>query len=295
MKRGRTASFGATWQGCSSIKYTQSRCPGSMRQQHGVSCMIRQNDPGLYYFAYGANMSREVLKRRHVQPRLSVPAELAPLSRTCDTLEGDIKGRDTSAQEGGPVVACAHRSGYMTLLLDSTSYISTLQDKEPGNPFYFQPVCGVLHELESEDDFLRIEAREVGYYWRWVTVTVPKGPGIECHGLLHELEREVCQADGMGDEKDTMCVVKARAFVSSQWLLLKTPVPPTHRYKSILVDGARYHHVNPAYMQWLEQLQSVDTRQLSQKEYSDCPAEYGARGVVCLILMVLWCFTSMAL
>lgn len=83
--------------------------------------------------------------------------------------------------------------------------------------------------------------------------------------------------------------VSAKAFFSSFWTTLHNPMPPSHRYKSILVEGAVEHGLDEEYIEWLKQVPSVETKCLADPPYSKTNAETLART---LVLLVLVCFTK---
>ena len=95
----------------------------------GYSCCSQNT---CLYFAYGANMCRETLSKRGVQP-------VGP-PRRARTLESD-----------GWQIAFAHRAGYATLM-----------KRDDDSMLQFPNPHGVLYTL-NVDDLRKIESREVGY------------------------------------------------------------------------------------------------------------------------------------
>ncbi|WPT16959.1 hypothetical protein PSENEW3_00004965 [Picochlorum sp. SENEW3] len=123
--------------------------------------------------------------------------------------------------------------------------------KECHSTLRFSRPYGVVYELSIED-FEKIAEREIGY-----------------------------------EARDIQAPVLTKAFFSSFWTTLPDPMPPTHRYMSILVEGALEHGLNEEYIEWLKQVPSVETKCLADPRYSRTNAETLARTFV---LLVLVCF-----
>lgn len=137
----------------------------------------------------------------------------------------------------GTWLSFSHRGGYASLHLQrqlrrlpwpaaDCSAASTAPPLRAG-PAWQQP-HGVLHTLRP-GDLQRLAGREVGYRAVQLAVFTYRG--------------EAC---------------RAAAFVSSPLLQLYRPVPPTRRYRSLLVEGSRQHGLDGSYTAWLEGLEVAD-------------------------------------
>ena len=88
------------------------------------------------YFAYGANLSGQIMKKREVHPITWEPARVTSLS-----------------------LGFAHRGGYATLMEQS---VTKAGDHPVNRPLSFLGPHGVLYTL-SAIDFQKIASRETGY------------------------------------------------------------------------------------------------------------------------------------
>ncbi|KAI8103233.1 hypothetical protein M9435_004574 [Picochlorum sp. BPE23] len=161
-------------------------------------------------------------------------------------------------------LAFAHRGAYATLLRRDSG-------KECHSTLRFSRPYGVVYELSIED-FEKIAEKEIGYETRDIQVYPLFHSGNGCE--------ETC---GLNSEAPVL----TKAFFSSFWTTLPDPMPPTHRYMSVLVEGALEHGLNEEYIEWLKQVPSVETKCLADPRYSRTNAETLARTFV---LLVLVCF-----
>lgn len=149
-------------------------------------------------------------------------------------------------------ISFQHRAAFATLVKTKEPVDTKLCVSKP---------YGIVNRM-TYDDFRKIQKREIGY--------------------------KICSLNNVcllntGEMVD--CVV----FVSSSWLLLSQPMPPTHRYKDLLVSGCVENRLDKyggsAYMEWLQKVPSVELKEVSSLRYSQTPSEKAARafGVFCML------------
>ena len=154
-------------------------------------------------------------------------------------------------------ISFQHRSAFATLIKTRGP---VREDLCISNPF------GVVHQLTLED-FRKVQEREVGY----------KICRLKNVCLLETGEKVDCET-----------------FVSLKWMLLPHPMPPTNRYKSLLLSGSIENKFasfgGSDYVQWLQNVPSVESREISiDPRYSNTVNEKAAR---VLGLFLFFCITS---
>lgn len=129
---------------------------------------------------------------------------------------------------------------------------------------------GVVHRLTLAD-LQKVQEREVGY----------KLYRLKDVHLLDSNETVECQT-----------------FMSTSWMILPQPMPPTDRYKSLIISGCLENDIAGlggfAYVEWLRRVPSVEPRELSlDYRYSDTPSEKTARAFgVFIMLCVTYCMIN---
>lgn len=123
---------------------------------------------------------------------------------------------------------------------------------------------GVVYQLTSED-FLKIEQREIGY-------------------ILRRLEDVLLLDNGE--------TIACSAFVSSTWNLLPRPMPPTNRYKNLLITGCIENRIDilggSHYVKWLQNVPTIEPKLLSQDHrYSDTKSEKAAKAFVVFLIICI--------
>lgn len=258
----------------------------------------------ILHFAYGANMSLEILQRkRGLTPLSSQPAQVT---------DPHVK------------LAFQHRGGFATLILP----------KAPNNAQssrnFLHPEStaleavrphGILYSLTPED--MRVLQRaETGYQLVDVRVTpyqrINKSQPAE-HSTARSASAQasngspagsvdtdpltLVSVSGSSDSSltsppivdefgDSESVVIATAFVSKPMLRLRLAVPPTDRYLSLLQSGAREQGICRAYCDWLANVPSVSRSGLPA-EYFDTPS--GLVANLILITMITALIVTLAL
>lgn len=222
------------------------------------------------YFAYGANVNPNTLARRGIR-----------------TPQGAI------ARVTDPNVALlfGHRAGYATL-----SDTSMGLKKGPGMPWrwfsewqqfparesteanrnliYWQPY-GVLYAL-TPDQLMAIAESEIGYTMTTLEVSLMQEDEDQLSNFLPELQNASVVANNNISSAITPSFphhrsVDAVVFVSSPWVALRHPVPPTQRYRDLILEGGKNWGLPEEYLAWLEQLPAVPTAALSEPQYEDTP------------------------
>lgn len=203
--------------------------------------MVPSKRETVFLFSYGANMAKQTLLRRDLNPIVTYPARILD---------------DTIA------IAFQHRSAFATLVKTQGSVSSELCKSKP---------FGVVHGLNFED-FQKVRERETGY--------------------------KICKLKGVY-LLETGEMIDCEAFVSSKWMLLPQPLPPTHRYKHLLVSGSSENHFvdfgGSEYVEWLSKVPSVESREISQDySYTNTPSEKVARilGLFCMFYITSFIFLT---
>ena len=166
-------------------------------------------------------------------------------------------------------ISFSHRNAYATL--DRLN----LPDSEFDNRLCRCAPYGVLYEI-TEYDFNKIKEREIGYHVEVVDVAI------------------LCEQD---DGYTLGEIITAQAFFSDSFLKLQRPMPPSHRYKELLVTGCFENDLirfgGATYVEWLMQIPSVPSDQLYQGSYNDTLAEKAARAFISLLLIAtsVWAVT----
>ena len=153
-------------------------------------------------------------------------------------------------------ISFQHRSAFATLVKTQGSVSSELCKSKP---------FGVVHQMTFED-FQKVQETEIGYKICFL--------------------KDVCLLE-------TGQRVNCEAFVSSEWMLLPQPMPPTHRYKHLLVSGIVENQFDKFggsdYVEWLLKVPSVESREMSlDYRYENTLSEKAARilGVFCMISII---------
>lgn len=190
-----------------------------------------------YYFAYGANMNNDVLRRRGVQLLDWLPARVASASTW---------------------LAFSHRAGYATLL--------ECPHGPPTGPAAVQQPYGRLCLL-SDRDFQKLARAETGYGVATLQVQVlPTHPAsatavddvAELQAQLQVLPPLTGHATAEGEGM----LIAAQTFLSDPWSLLPSPVTPTSEYKATILQGAVHSSLPPAYLTLLQQLPELQVEGL---------------------------------
>ena len=151
-------------------------------------------------------------------------------------------------------ISFSHRNAYATL-------DRNLPASEFDHRLYRSAPYGVLYEI-TEYDFEKIKEREIGYHVEDVDVAI-----------LSEQQDDQCTSSGE--------IITAQAFFSDSFLKLRRPMPPSHRYKELLVAGCVENDFirfgGATYVEWLMQIPSVPSNQLYQSSYNDTLAEKATR------------------
>jgi hypothetical protein len=135
----------------------------------------------------------------------------------------------------GTWLSFSHRGGYAALRSSSGG--------RPGPQPGWQQPHGVLHTL-TPADVQRLQGREGGYSLAQLSVETYSG--------------RACTA---------------ATFLSSPLLLLSSPVPPTSRYRDLLLEGCRQHALDDDYTAWLEGLEVAPAGGARDACYDACPAD----------------------
>ena len=134
----------------------------------------------------------------------------------------------------GAWLSFSHRGGYAALQHSSGGRVP-----QPG----WQQPHGVLHTL-TPADVKRLQEREGGYSLAQLPVETYSG-----------------------------WACTATTFLSSPLLLLYSPVPPTARYRDLLLEGCRQHGLDAGYTAWLEGLEVAPAGGARDARYDACPAD----------------------
>ena len=202
----------------------------------------------VWHFSYGANLSQRVLARRGVRPVRALKAVVPP----------DVALR------------FQHRGGFATLVVCNAAgrfceegSLSSADGADVRHPLPVQreeSVCsirqphGMLYLL-SAADMKALSTRETGY------------------GIV-----QLCVTP-----YDSSAAVVASVYVSRPALRLPRALPPTVRYKRLLVDGAKQCGLEPSYVSVLEQLPTVVSGGLPP-EYFDTPSGLPATLAAVMVL-----------
>lgn len=163
------------------------------------------------------------------------------------------------------VFAFCHRSGYATLIHRNRSLLE--QAWVQLHDGLYKHAHGVLYTLTPEQ-LQKIQKYEVGYTLSPIEVTPYNS-----------------------NSTDTPHAVHAVTFTSSLGMLLRHPVLPTDRYKSLILQGAREHALDDEYIAWLANMPTTSdsVAQLSSRqEYSNTLFEAICRWMV-ITISVLSC------
>ncbi len=114
---------------------------------------------------------------------------------------------------------------------------------------------------------------------------------IECHGVMYSLaERDMRLLAGAetGYRRSRVEIetyegrlLEAEAFVSQPSLVLKTAVPPTERYLSLMRRGAAEHGLSCEYQSWLDMVLPWDGASDSELRFDTPSALYANIGLAC--------------
>lgn len=258
-----------------------------------------QSQNAILHFAYGANMSLEILQRkRGLTPLSSQPAQVT---------DPHVK------------LAFQHRGGFATLILPKVP-VNTAQNSR--NFLHPESTAleavrphGILYSLTPED--MRVLQRaETGYQLVDVRVTpypsIIKSQPAELStagsdsvqpsndspaGLDYADPLTSVGVSGSSDSSltsppivdefgDSESIVIATAFVSKPMLRLRLAVPPTDRYLSLLQSGAREQGICRAYCEWLANVPSVSRSGLPA-EYFDTPSGLVANLILITMITAL--------
>lgn len=206
------------------------------------------------YFAYGANLASQTLKKRGLEPLAWAPAQII---------------------DPNVFLVFGHRGGFATLhqVQDSSAHspnlrwFETLLSSPETETLLYQQPYGVVYDI-SEAQLRKIERYEVGYQCQGVRVQLlHTGPG---RSFLTQQEYHS---------------IEAVAFVSSPWLTLRRPVAPPERYRDLLLQGAREKGLG-AFGDWLSSLPTVGKTASSSTEYNDTIAQSAAMAFGILLFTV---------
>ncbi len=131
-------------------------------------------------------------------------------------------------------ISFAHRAAYATLVRGDGSHRGEKMDATLTRERPF----GVIHELTA-DDFAKVSQREVGYRVSKVTV--------------ERLDRDPPE------------YITVDAFTSAAGMELRDgPLPPTARYRSLLLEGLEHHGIRhyeggAQYVGWVQALPTADS------------------------------------
>ena len=197
---------------------------------------MRPNSPAptkstIPYFAYGANLSTATLQKRGIKiDRSTQPgALLGTPARVCDQ---DI------------VLAFAHRGGYATLL-PLARYQQILRQETPRSSshthtYWYKQPYGVVYYLTKEQ-IAKIAEKEIGYRRQFIAVSLLTPPPTTVPTKTNEK-------------------LDAVVFVSSPLQLLRGgSLPPSERYRNVMVQGAMQHNLNDDYIAWLASLPVISS------------------------------------
>lgn len=159
--------------------------------------------------------------------------------------------REPAVASEAIALAFQHRGGFATLQRSSgakgraAAGIRDIDAGTAGRAYCIAQPHGVLYLLDDAD-LKRLEGRETGYSLQTIAATT--------------------YSSGAARE------VQATAFFSRPALLLPAAVPPTQRYKSLLVEGARQNDLDHLY---IEQLAAIDVALPGglPPEYFDTPSK----------------------
>ena len=205
-----------------------------MYQRHVYSMQTTPENTVLY-FAYGANLSAATLGRRGVT--------IAPLRTQIARVSSD-----TTA------LVFAHRGGYATLAErdDSTTWPWRWLFLSANDGLVFMKPYGVLYEV-THQQLEAIKAKEIGYELKTIAI-------------------DVIISDGDGDTTESTSntrTTKAVAFISSPWMVVRRPLPPSQRYRDLLLKGAKENNLPDEFSTWLHHLPAVSQAGLGAAEYED--------------------------
>ena len=183
-------------------------------------CLFLQDARTVWNFAFGANLSSKTLRRRKLQPRVSVRAELpgwcySTCYRGLPYMEPSfatiVRADDTPVGAGQPRVGTGPAS--------------------PGAP---HTVHGVLHKL-TWDDWQRVVKSEGGGGYQGLGyAAVP----VEC--LVYADDADTAQLtaeERRATRDDGRVVVKALALVAQNHIASNRNIPPSSRYASLVAEG----------------------------------------------------------
>lgn len=216
-------------------------CESTLPELLSIDLSKMSNKKLVWYFSYGANMSRGVLAGRHkISPEFSYPAR--------------VKDPDFD------VLSFSHRGGFATLIgssdpaargtvsearrtkVGTTTKEAVAKERAPATreaQHVWQGAHGVLHAVPLEAVQGTLARVESGYRLRTITVQ-PYG----CEELIN-----------------------AKAFVSSPLLKLSQSLPPSTRYLSLIKQGAKEHQLEESYIDWLYSIESIEHASSMGKEY----------------------------
>lgn len=165
-------------------------------------------------------------------------------------------------------ISFSHRAAYATLIRGEEkekrceSQKSQKSQKTDATLTHEQPF-GVIHELTA-DDFAKVCQREVGYRLSKVMV-----------------ERLDC---------DPPEYITVDAFTSAGGMELRDgPLPPTTRYRSLLLEGLEHHGIRryeggAQYVDWVQELPTVDSVGSDPRYHKTWVQLWSQAGVAVLLL-----------
>lgn len=215
----------------------------------------------VWYFAYGANLSYQVLRSRGVAPPEQALPAVAPADAT---------------------LTFQHRGGFATI------------DWEP-HVVAANPQVPKLHDAVCPDARDRPNAAAANAAAKTAcSISRP-------HGMLYLLTQgqlAALAARETGYRVATMPVrpysggetVAAKVFVSQRMLQLRRPVPPTRRYLDLIIDGTRSCRLSEEYVRQLKAVPTAPPGGLPA-EYFDTPSSafaFAAVAAVTILAIGFW-------
>lgn len=146
-----------------------------------------------------------------------------------------LNGQRAQICDPGVVIAFQHRGGFATLLVNNHEQNSKMRNGKDDNSLVYCQPYGVLYTV-TDHQLKALETFEIGYCIKEMRVKI---------------------LDSMSNETDIY--VTACVFVSTGWTMLHKPMPPTERYRNILLQGATEHHLPAHYLHWLSKIPTVNT------------------------------------
>lgn len=219
-----------------------------------------------WYFAYGANLSGEVLRSRGLPPPERAVRAIAPPDAVL-----------TFQHRGGfATIDCPHHEqldskgaprAKIMELNESEPWAATAIDAAAIAAVHDGSACRILQPhgmlyLLSEAHLAALTQRETGYKLTAMEVTPY-------------------------ESENTMV---AAVFISQRLLRLPRPVPPTQRYLDLMLTGARSCDLLNSYIQRLEAMPTAKSSGLPP-EYFDTPSGPFSAAIlsgIMLLLVSLW-------